>query len=244
MRTLIFVSLFASISMADVTTFDGQLTPTFRGEQGARFDGFDEVLVVPILLTVSSHSFDDIPTIIGMKRDVATEATLASEGIECYTPTSKVRIAPLLDFAEVMGENLNRRVSALSRSAAAEGVVLVAYGSTPFDEEWTLFMEQMSEKLRDQAGIESVEFAWCGHIVSYSPEPTAQAIERVLATKDRALIIPVLVAVDEDFQLGMIQVAADRKYEGGEVSYIPDSILPEPYVEAWVERVALEMVAK
>jgi len=81
-------------------------------------------------------------------------------------------------------------------------------------------------------------------IVSYSPEPTAQAIERVLATKDRALIIPVLVAVDEDFQLGMIQVAADRKYEGGEVSYIPDSILPEPYVEAWVERVALEMVAK
>lgn len=27
--------------MADVTTFDGQLTPTFRGEQGARFDGFD-----------------------------------------------------------------------------------------------------------------------------------------------------------------------------------------------------------
>ena len=32
-------------------------------------EGFTDVIIVPVFLTVSPHSFDDIPTIIGQKED-------------------------------------------------------------------------------------------------------------------------------------------------------------------------------
>ncbi|MDF1800206.1 MAG: CbiX/SirB N-terminal domain-containing protein, partial [Planctomycetota bacterium] len=204
-------------------------------------EGYDEVVLVPILLTVSSHSFDDIPTILGAKDDLATREGLASEGIRTYTPRAKVSTAPLLDFAAVMRENLRRRVAALSTGSTSEGVVLVAYGSTPFDAEWTEFLEDMGRELSDELGVDTVEHAWCGHIVSYSPEPTADAIARVLEREQHALVVPVLVAVDEDFQYSMILEAAEREYAGGEVHYVPDSILPEPLVEDWAVRIAKEL---
>ena len=50
-------------------------------------EGFTDVVIVPILLTVSSHSFDDIPVIAGQKVDRMTLDTLKLEGIEA--PTQK-----------------------------------------------------------------------------------------------------------------------------------------------------------
>ncbi|MCG8344324.1 MAG: CbiX/SirB N-terminal domain-containing protein, partial [Chlorobiales bacterium] len=32
-------------------------------------EGYTDIVIIPILLTVSSHSFDDIPTIIGLKEN-------------------------------------------------------------------------------------------------------------------------------------------------------------------------------
>jgi hypothetical protein len=203
--------------------------------------GYQEVLIVPIFLTVSSHSFDDIPTIIGAKDDVLAREGLAHEGIECYTPKADVTVAPLLDFAKVMRGNLKHRIGQLTRDAANEGVVLVAYGSTPYEAEWAQFMEAMYTGVSEDFGIDALEYAWCGHIASYSPEPTAEAIERVLATKDTALVIPVLVAVDEDFQFDMILEASKRTYAGGAVRYVPDAILPDPAIEDWVVAITAEL---
>lgn len=196
--------------------------------------GVEDVLMIPIFLTVSSHSFDDIPNIIGTKDGQVTRVGLDAEGIERYTPRAKVTLAPLLDFSETMRRNLARRVKSMSTDVADEGVVLVAYGSTPYEKEWSMFMDDMRSGLEEDLGINTLEYSWCGHIVHYSPEPTAKAIERVLAKKERALVVPVLVAVDEDFQLGMIQKAADRTYAGGTVDYRGDSILPDANIEDWV----------
>ncbi|MBL4771924.1 MAG: CbiX/SirB N-terminal domain-containing protein [Planctomycetes bacterium] len=200
-------------------------------------DGVSEVLIVPIFLTVSSHSFDDIPNIIGSKDEQISKVGLLAEGIECYTPKAKVTLAPLLDFSKTMRSNLRRRTRSLSTDPENEGVVLVAYGSKPYDLEWRAFMEEMRSGLKEDLGIEAMEYSWCGHIASYSPEPTADAISKVLKTKERALVVPVLVAVDEDFQFGMIQAASDRAYPGGEVVYRGDSILPEPGIESWIVQV-------
>jgi hypothetical protein len=65
---------------------------------------------VPVFLTVSSHSFDDIPTIIGQKEDPQSMETLKLEKIERYTPRAKTHITPLLDFPGVMKQNIARRV--------------------------------------------------------------------------------------------------------------------------------------
>ncbi len=51
--------------------------------------GFTDVIIVPVFLTVSPHSFDDIPTIIGKKEDPQSMETLKIEKIERYTPRGR-----------------------------------------------------------------------------------------------------------------------------------------------------------
>ena len=46
--------------------------------------GYKNVVIVPLLLTVSSHSLVDIPTIAGLKEDRMTTETLRLERVEIY----------------------------------------------------------------------------------------------------------------------------------------------------------------
>jgi sirohydrochlorin ferrochelatase len=64
-------------------------------------EGFTDVIIVPVFLTVSPHSFDDIPTIIGQKEDPQSLEVLKIENIERYTPKAKTHITPLLDFTDM-----------------------------------------------------------------------------------------------------------------------------------------------
>ena len=76
--------------------------------------------------------------------------------------------------------------------------------------------------------------AWCGHIVRYKPTPTEAAIQQVLAEKDVAIVIPVLVAVDETFQGRIIGGAVANVAAGERVRYRRDSILPDDNVKQWI----------
>ena len=64
-------------------------------------EGFTDVILVPIFLKVSSHSFEDIPTIIGQKEDPNSKEMLKIEKIERYTPKATVHLTPLLDFLNI-----------------------------------------------------------------------------------------------------------------------------------------------
>ncbi len=196
--------------------------------------GYDEVVLVPLLLTVSSHSFDDIPTIIGAKEDAHSLASMKAEKIEQYSPKAHVTITPLLDFSELLEENLPRRFKALSRDAAREGVVLVAYGDEAYNEEWEDFFTKVEEIVCRQTGAAAATHCWCGHIVHYSREPTKRAIRQILKQHERSIVIPVLVARDEAFQDLLIGKAIEELAVGDRVAYVPDAILPDPKLTAWV----------
>lgn len=197
-------------------------------------EGFDRVILIPILLTVSTHSFDDIPTIIGLKQDAGSLAAMKQERIEQYTPKAKVAMAPLLDFSELLVANLPRRVKALSKTPAQEGVVLVAYGDATYNDEWTAFFKKMEEAVCRETGVAVATHSWCGHLVHYSTQPTKDAIEKILAKQRRAIVIPVLVAKDEVFQDQIIGKAVEEVGAGDRIAYIPDAILPDPKLEDWV----------
>jgi sirohydrochlorin ferrochelatase len=199
---------------------------------------YDEVILVPLLLTVSSHSFDDIPTIIGAKEDAHSLATMKAERIEQYTPQAHVTITPLLDFSDLLEENLPRRVKALSRNAAQEGIVLVAYGDESYNEEWENFFAKVEEIVCRKTGAAAATHCWCGHIVRYSGEPTKNAIRKTLSKHQRAIVIPVLVARDEMFQDRLIGKAIEELAVGDRVGYVPDAILPDGKLTAWVVKAA------
>lgn len=197
-------------------------------------EDYTHVILVPLLLTVSGHSFDDIPTIIGAKDDAKSLAMLTAEGIDRYLPKAEVTITPLLDFSSLLETNLARRVGRLTKEPADEGVVLVAYGDTDYNDEWVALFSEVGEKLKAETGIAMVTHAWCGHIAGYKTQPTVDAVNSLLAEHERAIVVPVLVAYDETFQGKIIGGAVDEVGDKKRVVYIPDAILPEPALNDWI----------
>jgi hypothetical protein len=208
-------------------------------------EGFTDVILVPIFLTVSPHTFDDIPTIAGMKEDSHSVQQLKIEKIERYTPKAKTHLTPPLDFTDMLQKNLLRRVTALSHDPANEALVLIGYGDETYDKEWIELFKKAADFVKQHTGIAEYSYGWCGHLVDYRPEETTTAINTVLKKKRTALVIPVLVAHDEMFQIkiigdGIATVPNHRE----RVFYKPDSILPDPDVERWVVNITDEYVNK
>lgn len=230
-------SLLAKATVKSVKTAFMEYTEPSIATRMKEFDqeGFTDVIIVPIFLTVSPHTFDDIPTILGMKEDPHSMQQLKIEKIQRYTPRSKPHITPPLDFTDILQRNLVRRVSALSKDPAREGLVLIGYGDETYDKEWVELFNKVAGHVRKQTGISGYSYGWCGHIANYKPEETTAAINAVLKTSRTALVIPVLVAHDELFQVKIIGdgIAQVPDYKT-RVVYRPDAILPDSNVEHWV----------
>jgi hypothetical protein len=229
--------ILASGRIADVKTAFMEYTEPSIATRLKELDaaGFSDVILVPIFLTVSPHTFDDIPTILGMKDDPQSAETLKIEKIERYTPKAKAHLTPPLDFPDILRGNVLARVRALSKDPRNEGLVLIAYGDQTYERQWAELLSAVGDHVKDSAGIASYSYGWCGHVAHYDPNETTKAIEKVLSVEQTAIVIPVLVAYDEMFQIKIIGDGI-AKIEGSKtrVVYKPDSILPDPNVEKWV----------
>lgn len=205
-------------------------------------EGFDEVIVVPIFLTVSSHYSHDIPVICGLSADPGIKEQLTKEKIDTYRPKAKVSITPPLDYSNILKKNIERRVKALSQDPTNEAVLLVAYGDQQYNQQWEELVEDIGKYLKVKIGTESIAYAWCGHLVHYSKEPTLQGIEKLKQLEDKVIVIPVLVANDPYFQQDIIQAAVDLSEHTSDIYYIQDAILPDDNINNWVIKIAQETV--
>lgn len=198
-------------------------------------ENYSDVVIIPIFLTVSSHSFDDIPSLIGQKEDPKSIELFKIEKMERYTPVAKVHIAPLLDFTDLLKKNILKRFNELSKDAVNEGLTLIAYGDKTYNAEWSKLMQDVAGYVKQNAGVTDFSFGWCGHVAHYNPDSTTVAINQVLQKKKTSVVIPVLVAFDEMFQINIIGGGINKVTKSKErVLYKPDAILPDKNVEDWV----------
>jgi sirohydrochlorin ferrochelatase len=206
---------------------------------------FTDVIIVPVFLTVSPHSFDDLPTIIGTKEDPHSVENLRIERIERYTPSARTHITSLLDFGELVRKNVLRRARSLSDRAPEEGLVLIAYGDQTFLTEWNALMDSVGRHVTGTMGMRGYAYGWCGHLVHYNPDSTTAAIERALRSAQRALVVPVLVAHDEMFQVRIIGDGIAKVRDAKtRVRYRPDAILPDEALEQWISGVVAEIAGR
>lgn len=242
--------LLAIDTVGSVRTAFMEYTEPSIATQLRAFDegGFDSVLVVPLLLTISDHSYDDIPAICGRSDDREKIAELQAEKIEIYQAQADLEFAPLIDFSGLVQRNVARRVRAITGRRAEDGsdqrfgVLLVGYGSAEFDDEWHRFFTQVRHSIELELGIDHTAHSWCGHLVSYSREPTMEKIESLFPKVDRVVVIPVFVAYDPMFQEKIIGRAVERCGAPERVLYRRDSILPDPEVGRWVVDITRQMV--
>ncbi len=240
-------ALLGHRGVAGVKTAHMEYTEPSIATRLKEFDagGFTDIILVPVFLSVSSHTFDDIPTIIGQKTDPHSLETMRIENIQRYRPKARTLITPNLDFSGLLRQNILRRAKALSTNPAQEGLVLIAYGDATYEREWSALLNSVGDFVREQTGIAAHAHGWCGHVAHYDPDKTTQAIGKVLQVKQKALVVPVLVAHDEMFQIKIIGDGIAKVPDHvTRVAYRPDAILPDAGVEQWVVAVTGEWVAK
>lgn len=239
--------ILADGSVKGVKTAHMEYTEPSIASRMKEFDkeGYTDVIIIPIFLTVSPHPFEDIPTIIGQKSNPESVEELRMEKIERYTPKARTYITPLLDFTNILQKNILRRAMALSKDPANEGIVLIGYGDVTYDKEWGELFAEIAKYTTTEIGISEYSYGWCGHIVHYDPKETTIAVNKVLDKKKTALVIPVLVAVDENFQNQVIPDGIKKvKNHKERVIYKPDGILPDPNIEEWILDVTKEYTQK
>ena len=202
--------------------------------KGFDAEAYDEVIVVPLFLTVSSHYSHDIPVILGQKIDPKNVQYLQKEKIEVYKPKTNVTIVPPMNYTTLLKKNIERRVKELVPETDNTGVLLVAYGDKQYNQQWEELVEEIGKYLQVKQGIESIAYAWCGHLVGYSTQPTKDGIQKLFELEDKVAVIPVLVANDPYFQNDIIQTAVNESENSNNVYYKQDAILPDPDVNNWV----------
>ncbi|MCT4579833.1 MAG: cobalamin biosynthesis protein CbiX [Flavobacteriales bacterium] len=236
--------LLAHKKITDVRTAFMEYTEPSIASRMKEFDeeGYDEVVIVPVFLTVSSHYSHDIPVIVGLSSDAKIKAELAKEKIDVYRAKAKVSITPPLDYTSILKKNIARRVNALSKNPQNEGVLLVAYGDEQYNQQWEEMVDAIGKYLKVKTKHEDIAYSWCGHLVRYSTAPTKDGITQLLEYNDNVIVIPVLIANDPYFQNDIIQKAVDEVKTGENVLYVQDAILPDANVDNWVKEIAIETV--
>ncbi len=230
--------LLKNVKITDVKTAFMEYTEPSIATRMKEFDeeGYSQVVVVPVFLTVSSHYSHDIPVIVGLSSDPKIKAELDKEKIEVYRAKARVTITPPLDYSSILKKNIEKRVKVLSDNPENEGVLLVAYGDKQYNQQWEEMVENIGKFLKIKTGHNDIAYAWCGHLVGYSSTPTENGIKKLLELDDNVLVVPVLIANDPYFQRDIIQKAVDN------VKYIQDAILPDNNVNNWVRDIAIKTV--
>lgn len=228
-------------NVAGVKTAFNEYTEPSIATQMKAFDdeGYDEVIALPLFLTVGGHTNSDLPNGLGLKNDKDVLESLPKEGVPVYRPRARVTLLQTIDATEFLKVNILRRTKALldadGISGSNVGVTLAAYGDAGFNQQWEELMAELGSHLKENLDIDIVNSAWSGHLVNYSIEPTKSAINQILEEKEKNVLISVYVAYDYMFQRDIIGEAGRKSIRPNDVLYNePEAILPDENLNNWV----------
>ncbi|MAF82543.1 MAG: CbiX/SirB N-terminal domain-containing protein [Gammaproteobacteria bacterium] len=220
------------------TAFNEYTEPSIATQMKAFDDeGYDEVIALPLFLTVGGHTNSDLPNGLGLKNDKDVLESLPKEGVPVYRPRARVTLLETIDATEFLKTNILRRTKSLLEGVEGSdvGVTLAAYGDQGFNQQWEELMTELGEHLKENLDIDIVNSAWSGHLVNYSIEPTKKAINQILEEKKKNVLISVYVAYDYMFQRDIIGEAGRQSIRPDDVLYNePEAILPDENLNNWV----------
>ncbi len=209
--------------------------------------GYDEVIVVPLLIAVESTRANKyMQYLVGVRSDAGQMKQLEKEGFEVYYPYTRVSVTPALNEGGALKKNVLRRVLALQGEDSGDdmGVLLVGYGDQAYGQQMQEMMEGIGRYLKIKSEIDTVGYAFAGDLVDYSGEPIVEGINEILELEEEVLIVPVLLGIDAMLQTNTIEAAVNAIPTASRLRYLPDSVLPDPDVNKYVIKIVTEGVER
>jgi len=204
-------------------------------------EGVDTVFVLPLFISPSGHSEDDIPNILGLKYSPSVHAELVAEGTEFVRTKMQIVVGPTLMDSGVIEKAMLERVRALSTDPQKEAVLFLAHGDAGRIGFWKHILRNCETAVRE-AGFDYVDNALVGMGQNFAKD-VQPLLDGASAVKERILVQGIYLVSGVGSMARMFGM--DRQAAANNIAYGEKGILPESMddVLAWIENTVSEWAA-
>ena len=204
-------------------------------------EGVDTVFVLPLFISPSGHSEDDIPNILGLKYSPSVHAELVAEGTEFVRTKMQIVVGPTLMDSGVIEKAMLERVRALSTDPQKEAVLFLAHGDSGRIGFWKHILRKCETAVRE-AGFDYVDNALVGMGQNFAKD-VQPLLDGASAAKERILVQGIYLVSGVGSMARMFGM--DRQAAANNIAYGEKGILPESMedVLAWIEKTVSEWAA-
>lgn len=207
--------------------------------------GCDRIVVVPLFIAPSAHTYFDIPAVLGVYFSPTMEASLAGEGARIARPSVPVVLTNTLAEGDMLCSSTLDRVRALSKRPRDEALILLVHGADHHSELVCSLMRRISSFCCGRTGIDYADWVCVGIGQDYG-EKAIPAIQRALRRKNRVLVVGVYVGLSADQIHKRYVESLGRGREakhgdplaGKDVVFSRKALLPDPRIAGEILRTA------
>ena len=121
----------------------------------------DTVFALPLFISPSGHSEDDIPNILGLKYNPSIFNAIREEGIRTVNTGMHIILGPTLMESGLISKIMLRRVKALSSDKNDEAVIFLAHGDEYRKGFWDKILRDCAEEVK-ASGFTCVDYRLVG----------------------------------------------------------------------------------
>lgn len=201
----------------------------------------DHIFIIPLFITESSHSEEDIPNILGLKYSPETTESLEKEGTSLVNTSIPITIGTTLSYGSVIEEIILDRVKSLSADSSKETLLLVAHGDPDYISWWNRLADKAGRYVQKQTGMEyaGAVFAGMGQSLFNDLQPKL----KLASNSGKRIIIQGIY-----LSTGLAQMAKmDGRMNNPNIVFSPYGLLPEDEnarISNWIADRANEWVSK
>ena len=189
----------------------------------------DTVFALPLFISPSGHSEDDIPNILGLKYNPAIHEELIEEGIALVRTPMHIIVGPTLMDSGVIEKAMAERVLALSVDPDREAVIFLAHGDAYRTGFWHRILKHCEEAVRAQ-GFRYVDYQLVGMGQQFAKDVTP-LLERARAERERILVQGIYLVSNVGAMARLSGMAGGADVVYGGVGILPESI---DDVQEWI----------
>ncbi|RLB88877.1 MAG: hypothetical protein DRH50_14550 [Deltaproteobacteria bacterium] len=212
--------------------------------------GCTRIVVVPLLIAPSSHSFWDIPTLLGLYSDEELETELRREGASIVRSRLPITLTPTLDKGDLIPEIMVDRVKTLSKDPGNEAVVILAHGDTSTKSLWCKLMKKTVTYVCGETGITYGDWAFVH--VGQSYKRALGAIVEAAKHRKRVILVGCYLSIGvAEMHRRFMKTFPEKTVPGTEnpledldIIAAEQGLLPDPRIPEWIADTAKKAVLR
>lgn len=198
---------------------------------GFEKEGVTDVLAVPLFISPSGHSLEDIPNILGLAYNPKKRKDLIEEGTDLVSTRIKIQISPLLNYGDLIPNIILDRVKNNIDENQKEALMLVAHGSPEYAPHWEEMLERVEDKVKDNTSIDKYDFAFV-EMGQHFKENALPKIEKLQKNGYKVILQGIYLSSGADI---ILRIGGNAKMlQDDNIVVGKEGLLPDSRVSSWI----------